>query len=50
MKLILKTAKPRNPLVAPSRRRAAGAHRQRDARQAAQRSLRAELQHLRHSP
>ncbi len=50
MKLILKTAKPRNPLVAPSRLRVAGAHRPRNARQAAQRNLRAELEHLRHSP
>ena len=50
MKLILKPAKPRNPLVVPGRRRAAGAHRGRKTRQTAQRALRAELEQLRHSP
>lgn len=50
MKLILKTAKPRNPLVAPSLRRSAGSHRGGSARQHAQRLLRRELDALRHSP
>jgi len=50
MKLILKTAKPRNPLVVPARRRVAGAHRCGSARQQARRALREELEHLRPSP
>ncbi len=50
MKLILKPAKPRNPLVVPGRPRAAGAHRRRHERQAAQRALRTELEQLRPSP
>jgi len=49
MKLILKTPKPRNPLVAPSRRRLAGAHRTSPGamRQQARRALREELDRLR---
>lgn len=50
MKLILKTTKPRNPLVAPSLKRAAGAHRPGSTRQHAQRLLRRELDDLRPSP
>lgn len=48
MKLIVKTLKPRNPLVAPSRRRKAGAHRSRiDAgRRRAELALRRELARL----
>ena len=42
--------KPRNPFVAASLRRAAGAHKRRDARQEGQRSLRQELNRLRPSP
>ncbi|CAD5374068.1 conserved hypothetical protein [Rubrivivax sp. A210] len=50
MKLILKTTKPRNPFVAASRRRAAGAHRGTCPRQTAQRELRRELARLEPSP
>ncbi len=50
MKLILKTAKPRNPFVAPSLKRAAGAHRSGSERGRAQRELRRELDALRPSP
>jgi hypothetical protein len=52
MKLIVKSLKPRNPLVAASRRRHAGAHRSAvgSQRQREQRSLRRELEALRHSP
>lgn len=50
MKLIVKSAKPRNPLVAPSLMRTAGAHRRGSHRQQSQRLLRRELDALRHSP
>ncbi len=52
MKLIIKTCKPRNPFVAASRLRAAGSHRLGAGaqRQAAQRALKREMQHLRPSP
>ena len=50
MKLILKTAKPRNPFVAASRRRMAGAHRAASPRQQARRELRREIDRLRPSP
>jgi hypothetical protein len=52
MKLTLKSTKPRNPLVAATRFRAAGAHRRHGGaqRQAEQRSLMREMQHLRPSP
>ena len=52
MKLTIKNIKPRNPFVAASLRRAAGAHRKcaSAARQGAGRELRRELQHLKHSP
>ncbi len=52
MKMTLKTPKPRNPFVAASLRRAAGAHRSCASaqRQRAGRELRRELQHLKHSP
>lgn len=43
MKLILKTPKPRNPLVAPSLKRHAGAHRTGSQRARAERALRREL-------
>lgn len=43
MKLTLKTLKPRNPFVAPSLKRQAGAHRQGSERAAARRALRKEL-------
>lgn len=43
MKLMLKTLKPRNPLVAPSRMRQAGAHKSGSRRARAQRALRREL-------
>ncbi|MCW5632420.1 MAG: hypothetical protein KIT17_03720 [Rubrivivax sp.] len=48
MKLIVKTLKPRNPLVAASLKRKAGAHRASDGarRQRAAAALRRELQHL----
>ena len=52
MKLILKTCKPHNPFVAASRLRAAGSHRRGAGaqRQAEQRALLREVQHLRPSP
>ena len=50
MKLTLKAPKPRNPFVAPSQRRHAGAHRPRAERQAAERALRQEVDRLRPSP
>lgn len=50
MKLIVKSAKPRNPLVAPSLMRRAGTHRPGHQRQQSQRLLRRELDALRHSP
>jgi hypothetical protein len=50
MKLTLKTLKPRNPLVAPSLRRRAGAHRSGAERQQARQALRAELDRLRQGP
>lgn len=52
MKLSLPTLKPRNPIVAPSRLRQAGAHRRPAGgeRQQAQRALRREIDHLRMSP
>jgi hypothetical protein len=48
MKLSIKTLKPRNPLVAPSRLRHAGAHRMRAGarRQQAGRELRLEIGRL----
>jgi len=51
-KIVVKTAKPRNPFVAPSLRRMAGSHRLRSGaqRQRAARALRQELDHLRPSP
>ena len=53
--ITVKTLKPRNPLVAASRMRAAGAHRRSAGgqRQGAQRTLQRELRELhqhRHSP
>jgi hypothetical protein len=45
-KLIVKTAKPRNPLVAPSLRRKAGRHGPGAQRQQAQAALRREVQRL----
>ena len=52
MKIVLKTLKPRNPLVAPAQFRRAGAHQsdRRDLRRAGQRELRSELHRLKHSP
>jgi len=52
MKLTLKTARPRNPLVVPSLRRHAGAHRSGPSaqRQQARRALRDEIDRLRESP
>ena len=52
MKLTIKSIKPRNPFVAASMRRAAGAHGPNGSarRQQGQRALRLELQRLRHSP
>ncbi len=52
MKFTVKTLKPRNPLVALSRQRLAGAHRTGAGarRQQAARALRQELDHLPHSP
>lgn len=52
MKLQLKSVKPRNPFVAASMLRAAGAHRPRTGarRQRAERALRQEIQRLRPSP
>ncbi len=54
MKLILKTIKPRNPFVAASLRRSAGAHRPGTGarRQQAERAVRQEVSHLegRHRP
>jgi len=52
MKLIVKTLKPRNPLVAPSRQRLAGAHRVGSGarRQRAAQALRQEVDRLRPSP
>lgn len=48
MKLIVKTSKPRNPLVAPSLRRKAGSHGASGGtrRQQATRALRRELERL----
>lgn len=48
MKLILRTIKPRNPFVAASLRRSAGAHRPGPGarRQQAERALRQEVSHL----
>lgn len=45
-KLIVKTAKPRNPLVAPSLRRKAGRHGSGARRQQADAALRREVQRL----
>jgi len=47
MKLVIATAKPRNPLVAPSRQRRAGSHRSgsKAMRQQARHALRRELNH-----
>ncbi len=52
MKLQIKTVKPRNPFVAASMRRAAGAHGPNGSarRQQGRRALRLELQRMRHSP
>lgn len=52
MKLILKTLKPRNPLVAASRQRRAGAHGKSAGarRQQEERGLRREIERLRPSP
>jgi hypothetical protein len=50
MKLIVPTAKPRNPFVAASLRRAAGAHRNGPRRQQERQALRLELDRLRPSP
>ena len=52
MKLILMNRKPRNPFVVAGLRRAAGSHRRGggSARQQAARSLRQEIERLRHSP
>ncbi len=50
MKITVKTAKPRNPFVMAAARRAAGSHRPDTGarRQQDQRTLRLELQRLRH--
>jgi hypothetical protein len=52
MKLIMKTPRPRNPLVAASRSRHAGAHGKSNGakRQQAERGLRQEIERLRPSP
>jgi hypothetical protein len=52
MKLTVKTLKPRNPFVAASLRRVAGAHRTSSGarRQLAERALRQEIHRLRPSP
>ena len=52
MKLILLNRKPRNPFVVAGLRRAAGSHRRGGGctRQQAARSLRQEIERLRHSP
>jgi len=52
MRLILKTLKPRNPLVAPSLQRKAGSHRPSGgaSRQQARAALRREVERLRPSP
>lgn len=50
MKLTLKTTKPRNPFVAASLRRAAGAHRSGALRQAGRRDLQREIDRLKPSP
>lgn len=52
MKFTVKTAKPRNPMVAPALRRRAGAHGPSTGalRQQARHALRGELERLRHSP
>lgn len=52
MKITLKTAKPRNPLVAPAHFRRAGAHRPggRFARQEGRRMLQRELDRMKPSP
>ena len=51
MKITMKTLKPRNPFVAPSRRRAAGAHLRGTGaqRQQARNALRNEIDRLRKS-
>jgi len=52
MKITVKTLKPRNPLVAASRRRLAGSHRSGPGaqRQQAKSALRQEVERLRLSP
>lgn len=52
MKITIKTLKPRNPLVAASRRRLAGPHRQATGaqRRQAKTGLRQEVARLRRSP
>jgi hypothetical protein len=52
MKLVLKTLKPRNPLVVASHQRLAGAHRKGAGarRQQAERALRREVERLHPSP
>lgn len=52
MKLTLLSRKPRNPFVVAGLRRAAGSHRRSggSARQQAARTLRHEIERLRHSP
>ena len=52
MKIIVKTAKPRNPLVAPAHFRRAGSHQPggRAQRQQAGRALMRELQQIHRSP
>ncbi len=52
MKIVLKTLKPRNPLVAPAHFRRAGLHRPgtRFVRQESRRALQRELSQMKHSP
>ena len=52
MKIIVKTLKPRNPLVAPAHFRRAGMHQpgSRFMRQEGRRALQRELTHMKHSP
>ena len=52
MKIIVHAMKPRNPLVAHARFRRSGSHQQsaRSLRQQAGRSLKRELEHMKHSP
>jgi hypothetical protein len=50
MKLILKSARPRNPYVTVCRQRCAGAHRSGAQRQQARRELMREVDRLRPSP